>query len=93
MMPAALQKEKTAAARPGSATVFQNTQHPDSSATNMSPASLAKTESTLFAAFALRGFSVHRAEDGYIVCRWGLTKVCPDLRTLTAFATHVGAQC
>jgi hypothetical protein len=59
----------------------------------MSPASVAKTEATLFAAFALRGFSVYRSEDGYIVCRWGLTKVCPDLRTLTAFAAHVGAQC
>jgi hypothetical protein len=50
----------------------------------------AKTEATLMAGFALRGFTVHRARDGYLVSRWGLTRHCPDLATLTSFAKQVG---
>jgi hypothetical protein len=50
----------------------------------------AKIEATLMAAFALKGFTVYRAQDGYLVSRWGLTRHCPDLQTLTAFAKQVG---
>ncbi len=46
----------------------------------------------LRARFAIAGFAVHRmADDGYLVCRWNLSKHCPDVRTLAAFAKQVGA--
>lgn len=45
-------------------------------------------------AFELRGFSVHRLErESFLVVRWGLSKCCPDLRTLIAFGKQVGATC
>jgi hypothetical protein len=50
----------------------------------------AKTEATLMAGFALKGFTVHRAQDGYLVSRWGLTRHYPDIATLAAFAKQVG---
>jgi hypothetical protein len=47
-------------------------------------------EATLIAGFALKGFTVHRAQDGYLVSRWGMTRHCPSFQTLTAFAKQVG---
>jgi hypothetical protein len=86
-------KEKTAAALPGNATAFKN-RHPDtSSATNPCAREAEKVEATVFASFALRGFSVHKAGDGFLVSRWGLTRHCPDIQTLIAFARQVGAAC
>lgn len=42
---------------------------------------------------ALAGFKVHTLpEGGFIICRWGLSKHCPDVRTLGAFARQVGAK-
>jgi hypothetical protein len=51
-----------------------------------------KREATLRAKFALRGHAVHRTvEGGYLVCRHGLVKHCPDLDSLEGFARTVGA--
>jgi hypothetical protein len=48
--------------------------------------------SNLRARLALAGFAVHHlSDDGFLVCRWNLSKLCPDLRTLAAFARQVGA--
>ena len=43
------------------------------------------------AAMQLRGFSVHRTGEGFAVCRWNLSRHCPDLRTLVQFARQAGA--
>lgn len=50
-----------------------------------------KRLATLKAQFALRGFAVHEACDGYLVSRWNLTKHCPSLYELERFARVVGA--
>jgi hypothetical protein len=83
-------KEKTAAALPGNATAFKNRHSNPNSATRPSARDTAKAEATIFAGFALRGFSVYKAADGFLVNRWGLTRHCPDLETLRAFAKQVG---
>lgn len=52
----------------------------------------AKTRANLVAALALRGYAAHQlAEGGFVVCRWGLHRVCADLPALAAFARQVGA--
>ena len=52
-----------------------------------------KTEATLIAKLALRGFAVHRLEvGGYLVAKWNLTRHCADLSELESFAQKVGAQ-
>jgi hypothetical protein len=85
-------KEKTAAALPGNATAFKN-RHPNpNSATRPTARDADKAEATIFAGFALRGFSVYKAADGFLVNRWGLTRHCPDLETLSAFAKQVGVE-
>jgi hypothetical protein len=86
-------KEKTAAALPGNATAF-NSRHPNPNlATCPDAREAAKLEATIFAGYALRGFSVHKASDGFLVSRWGLTRHCPDMQTLISFARQVGAAC
>jgi hypothetical protein len=86
-------KEKTAAALPGNATAFKS-RHPDTnSATRPAATDAQKAEATIFAGFALRGFAVHEAPDGFLVSRWGLTRHCPDIQTLLAFARQVGVTC
>lgn len=67
------------------------TDHTDVAPAELAPA--AKLASNLIAAFALKGFTVHRAQDGYLVIRWGMTRHCPDLATLAAFARQVGVTC
>lgn len=50
-----------------------------------------KIRATLKAQFALRGHSVHElAEGGFLVCRHGHAKHCPDLSALAAFARVTG---
>ena len=49
-----------------------------------------KSATTLIAKFALAGHQVHRLEHGYIVCRWGQTKVRHDLAELVGFARQTG---
>lgn len=45
------------------------------------------------AAFALGGFAVHElAGGGFLVCRWNLSKHCPDLGALAGFAKQVGVR-
>jgi len=51
-----------------------------------------KSATTLIAKFALAGHQVHRLEHGYIVCRWGQTKVCPDLAALVNFGRVLGVK-
>ena len=52
-----------------------------------------KTEATLIAKLALRGFAVHRLEvGGYLVAKWNLTRHCADLSELESFALRVGVQ-
>lgn len=51
-----------------------------------------KTFVTLCAALALRGHQVHELASGeYLVTRWGLSRVCPSLDALQAFARQIGA--
>jgi hypothetical protein len=50
-----------------------------------------KRMATVIAQLALAGHQVHRLERGWIVTRWGMTKVCSDLGALVAFARQVGA--
>ena len=52
---------------------------------------IAKRETTLIAQFALAGHAVHRmAEGGFLVCRHGYVKHCPDLAALAGFAKQTG---
>lgn len=50
-----------------------------------------KRLATLQAKFALRGFAVIPATQGFNVVRWNLTRHCFDLDSLEAFARQVGA--
>lgn len=48
-------------------------------------------EITLIAHFALAGHSVHRlADGGFLVCRFGHARHCPDLAALAGFARQTG---
>jgi len=50
-----------------------------------------KTVSTWTAKAACRGYEVHELADGtYLVCRWNLSRACPDLRALQAFLRVLG---
>jgi len=49
-----------------------------------------KRLATVTAQLSLAGHQVHRLERGYIVCRWGQTKVCPDLAALVNFGRVLG---
>jgi hypothetical protein len=52
-----------------------------------------KREATLLAQFALAGHSVHRlADGGFLVCRHGYVKHCPDLPALAGFARQTGVR-
>ena len=54
---------------------------------------IAKRETTLIAQFALAGHAVHRmAEGGFLVCRHGYVKHCPDLAALESFAKQTGVM-
>jgi len=50
----------------------------------------AKAATTLIAKFALAGHAVHRLESGFLVCRWGQTRHCPDLDALINFGRVLG---
>ncbi|MDZ4397975.1 hypothetical protein [Hydrogenophaga sp.] len=51
-----------------------------------------KRLATLKAQLALKGFQVHDVTTGgWFVSRWNLTKFCPALADLEAFASQVGA--
>lgn len=47
---------------------------------------------TLIVELALAGHQVNRLEEGYLVCRWGMTKVLPDCASLVKFARQIGGQ-
>lgn len=52
-----------------------------------------KTLSTLMAAFALAGYAVHELScGGFVVARWNLTRHCPDVHALAAFARQIGVR-
>jgi len=52
-----------------------------------------KAVTTLKAAFAIAGHSVHElADGGFLVCKFALAKHCPDARALAAFAKLVGVR-
>lgn len=51
-----------------------------------------KLLATICAALALRGHQVHTLASGeFLVCRWGLSRVCPSIETLRTFARQIGA--
>lgn len=66
-------------------------QHTDNAIISDSPED-SKHAATLIANFALAGYAVHHADDGYLVCRWNYSKHCPDLRALSCFAKQTGVQ-
>jgi len=39
----------------------------------------------------LAGFGVHHVDGGWLVCRWGMSKLCADFAELRAFGKKVGA--
>jgi len=50
-----------------------------------------KTYRTLQAWLAMKGHELNRLDDGrYLVSRWGLTKVLPNLQAVSEFARQVG---
>lgn len=50
-----------------------------------------KHAATLIAQFARTGATVHRLDGGgFLVCRWGHSKACADLRELSEFAKRTG---
>ena len=49
-----------------------------------------KRLATITAQMALAGHTVHKLETGFLVSRWGMTKVCPDLASLVWFARQLG---
>lgn len=52
-----------------------------------------KTIATLSAGLALAGFGLHRLDSGgFLVCRWGMARHCPDGRTLAIFSHQVGVR-
>lgn len=52
-----------------------------------------KSLATIVARFALRGHSVHQlSEGGFLVCRHGLSKHCPDMPSLVHFARVTGVM-
>ena len=62
------------------------------SATDAPPVDAGKRLATLTAQLALKGFQVHQVTSGgFFVARWNLTKYCPALADLQAFAEQVGA--
>lgn len=51
-----------------------------------------KRLATLKAQLACVGHEVYEmADGGLLVTRWGMSRHCPDLRTLVAFARQIGA--
>ena len=51
-----------------------------------------KRIATIKAQLALKGFAVHDVSTGgFFVAKWNLTKFCPALADLQAFAEQVGA--
>lgn len=51
-----------------------------------------KRETTLKAQLALKGFAVHDVSTGgFFVAKWNLTRFCPAIDDLEAFARQVGA--
>lgn len=46
----------------------------------------------IIAQMALAGHAVHELETGYLVSRWGMTRVCPDLAALVGFARQLGVS-
>lgn len=46
----------------------------------------------IIAQMAVAGHTVHELEHGFLVCRWGMTKVCPDLAALVGFARQLGVR-
>jgi hypothetical protein len=52
-----------------------------------------KSIATLSARLTTAGFAVHRLDSGgFLVCRWGMSRHCPDARTLAGFAHQVGVR-
>lgn len=52
-----------------------------------------KRIANLKAQLALKGFAVHEViSGGYFCSKWNLTKFCPALQDLEAFAAQVGAR-
>lgn len=52
-----------------------------------------KALANTIAGYALAGYAVHQLScGGFLVARWNLTKHCPDLRSLVAFARQIGVR-
>lgn len=51
-----------------------------------------KSLATIVARFALRGHVVHTTRDGFLVCKHGYVRHCPDQSALEAFGKQVGVM-
>lgn len=45
---------------------------------------------TVIAKMGMAGHSVYRTEQGFVVTRWGMSRLCPDLASLVGFARQLG---
>lgn len=50
-----------------------------------------KRLANVIAQLSLAGHEVHKIESGYLVTRWGQSRVCPDLMSLVGFARQIVA--
>ncbi|PKO62386.1 MAG: hypothetical protein CVU24_04230 [Betaproteobacteria bacterium HGW-Betaproteobacteria-18] len=51
-----------------------------------------KRLANITASLALAGHSVHKLETGFLVSRWGMSKVCPDFASLVGFSRQLGVS-
>ena len=51
---------------------------------------LDKSRATLAAELARRGFALLELSDGFLIGRWGWSKIAPDLRAVGAFLRQIG---
>jgi hypothetical protein len=57
-----------------------------------SDAQCPKELATLRAQLASRGYALHQLSDGYLACRWNLSRAFADLHGVAVFARQVGAR-
>jgi hypothetical protein len=60
------------------------------SSTNFTPEE--KRLSTLIARMELAGHQVHKTPDGFVVVRWGMSRLCTNAAELESFGRILGVQ-
>ena len=77
---------------PGATGLNAETQKQNTNACILVPATdVRELQANLIARLEIIGHHVHKLERGFLITRWGETKLCPDLVALENFARIVGA--